>query len=74
MEIEQRYVIKFLFDETMKSLDILMHIYKHCGPRAFSRSTLYFWIGLAKRGRIDLSEIPRPGRTLDEGLATVIAR
>jgi hypothetical protein len=74
LEIDQRYVIKFFIDEGMKQLDILMHLHKHYGPRALSRSTLYFWIGEARRDRTDLSEIPGPGRTPDEGLATVIAR
>jgi hypothetical protein len=74
MEIEQRSVITFFIDEGMKPLDILMHLHKHYGPRAFGRSTLYLWIGETRRGRTDLSEIPRPGRTPDEGLATVIAR
>jgi hypothetical protein len=45
MEIEQRYVIKFFIDEGMKPLNILMHLHKHYGPRAFNRSRLYFWIG-----------------------------
>jgi hypothetical protein len=74
MEIEQCYVIKFFFDKGMKPLDILMRLHKHYGFRAFSRSTLDFWIGEARRGRTDLSETPGPGRTPDEGLATVIAR
>jgi hypothetical protein len=74
MEIEQRYVIKFFIDEGVKSLDILMRLHKHYGSRAFSRSTLHFWIGEARRGRTDLSEIPGLGRTPDEDLATVIAR
>jgi hypothetical protein len=74
MEIEQRYVIKFFIDEGMKLLDVLMGLHKHYGPRAFSPSTLYFWIREARRGRTDLSEIPGAGRTSDEGLATVIAR
>jgi hypothetical protein len=74
MEIEQRYVIKFFIDEGMKPLDILIRLHKHYGPRAFSRFTLYFWIDEARRGRTGLSEILGPGRTPDEGLATVIAR
>jgi hypothetical protein len=61
-------------DEGMKSLDILMCLHKHYGLRAFSRSTLYFWIGEARRGRTDLLEIPGPGGNPDEGLAIVIAR
>jgi hypothetical protein len=74
MEIEQRYVINFFVDEGMKSLDILMRLHKHYGPCAFSRSTLYFWIGEARRGRTDLSEMPGPGRTPNEDLAAVVAR
>jgi hypothetical protein len=74
MEIQQRYVIKFFIDEGMKPLDLLMCLYKPYGPRAFSRSRLYFWIGGARRGRTDLSDILGPGRAPDEGLATVIAR
>jgi hypothetical protein len=74
MEIEQRYVIKFFIDESMKPLDILMRLHKHYDPRAFSRSILYFWIGEARRGRTDLSKIRGPGRTPDEDLAIVIAR
>jgi hypothetical protein len=74
MEIEQCYVIKFFIDEGMKLLDIFMRLHKYYGPRTFSRSTLYFWIGEARRSRTDLSEILGPGRTPDESLATVIAR
>jgi hypothetical protein len=74
MEIEQCYVIKFLIDEGMKPLNILMRLHKHYGIRAFSRSTLYFWIGEARRGKTDLSEIPGLGKTPDEGLAIVITR
>jgi hypothetical protein len=51
-----------------------MRFDKYCGPCAFSRSTLYFWIGKARRGRTDLSEIPGHGMPPDESLATVIAR
>jgi hypothetical protein len=74
MEIEQCYVIKFFINESMKPLDIFMRLHKHYGPRAFSRFTLYFWIGKARRGRTDLSEIPGPGRIPNEDLTTVIAR
>jgi hypothetical protein len=74
MEIEQDYVVKFFIDEGMKPLNILMCFHKHYGPRTLSRFILYFWIGETRRGRINLSEIPGPGRTPDEGLATVIAR
>jgi hypothetical protein len=74
MEIEQRYVIKFFIDESMKPLDIVMRFHNHYGPRAFNRCTLYFWIGETRRGRTDLSEILGPGTTLNEGLRTVIAR
>jgi hypothetical protein len=74
MEIEQRYVIKFFLDEGMKPLNILLRAHDHYGPCAFSRSTLYFWIGEISRGRKDLSDIPRPGNAADESVATVIAR
>jgi hypothetical protein len=74
MEIEQGYVIKFFIDEGMKSLDILIRLHKNYSPRAFSRSTLYFWIGETRGGRTDLSEIPGSGRTSDESLAIVIAK
>jgi hypothetical protein len=74
MEIEQRSVIKFFINEGMKPLDILICLHKNYSPGVFSRSTLYFWIGEARRGRTDLSEIAGHGRTPDEGLATVIAR
>jgi hypothetical protein len=57
MEIDQSYVIKFFVNEGMKSLDILRRLHKHSGPRAFNRSTLYFWIGEPRWGRTDLSEI-----------------
>jgi hypothetical protein len=74
MEIEQGYVIKFVIDEGMKPPDILMRLHKRYGPHVFSRSILYFWIGETRRGRTHLSEIPGPGKTPDEDLATVIAR
>jgi hypothetical protein len=74
MKIKQRSVIKFFIDEGMKPLDIGLRLQKHSGPCAFYRSTLYFWIGGARRGRPDLSEIPGPGRTTDEGLTKIIPR
>jgi hypothetical protein len=74
MEIEQRYVVKFCIDEGMKSFDILMRLHERNGLLAFSRSTLYLWIGEARRAKTELSEIPGSGRTPHEGLATIIAR
>jgi hypothetical protein len=73
MQMGQRYVIKFFIDEGMKPFEILMRLHKHDGPRALSRSTLYLWIGEARRGRTYLSEIPGPGRTSDETVAIIIA-
>jgi hypothetical protein len=58
----------------MTSLDILIRVHRHSDPHAFCRSTLHFWIGEARRGRTDFSEIRGLGRTAGEGLATVIAR
>jgi hypothetical protein len=72
MEIKQRDVIKFFIDEGMKSLDILLCLHKHYGHRAFTRPTLYFWTGEARRARTDRSETPEPGKTPDKGLVTVI--
>jgi histone-lysine N-methyltransferase SETMAR len=70
---EQRYVIKFLFQGAMPGNEILKVLRQRYGMNAMGKSQMYFWIAEIKRGRTDLSDLHRPGRTPDEGLALVIA-
>jgi histone-lysine N-methyltransferase SETMAR len=74
MELEQRYIIKFLTEEYVKTPEILARLRQHYGDRVFSQSTVYRWVRAAKLGRRDLSNIPSPGRTPDEGLRAAVAR
>jgi hypothetical protein len=73
MEVEQRYVIKFLTDEAMPAVEIISCLGDHYGEDALSRTQIYFLINEIKRGRTDLNNIASPGREPDEGLAGVIA-
>jgi hypothetical protein len=72
-KVEQRYIIKFFFDEGIpgpKSPHISNNI---MGLGALSLTQVGFSIGEAKRGRINLNTTASPGREPDEGLAAVIA-
>jgi histone-lysine N-methyltransferase SETMAR len=74
MELEQRYVIKFLADEFVKTSVIIDRLREHYGDGAFSQSTVYRWVREAKLGRQNLSDIKSVGRPPDEGLRAAIAR
>jgi hypothetical protein len=43
MEVEQRHVIKFFFDEGMPGVQIFERLRQHHGEDALSRAQVYFW-------------------------------
>jgi transposase len=73
MEVEQRYVIKFFFEEGMKAQEICDRLQNHYHENALKLSAVYKWIGEVKCGRNDLSDLEKPGRLPDESLDPVIA-
>jgi hypothetical protein len=73
MELEQRYVIKFLADEGIQGVQVLSRLRDHYGAQGLSGTQLYYWINEVNRGRTDLNIIASTGREPDEGLAAVIA-
>jgi hypothetical protein len=44
MQLEQRYVIKFLSDEGMPGIQIVERLRQHYGEDALSGTQVYFWI------------------------------
>jgi hypothetical protein len=74
MEAEQRYVINLFLEEGMKGVEIIPRLNKHYGKDALQRTQVYCWIKKVKTGRQNLSNLPPPGRTSDEGLDDCIAK
>jgi hypothetical protein len=72
--IEQRFVIKFLFEEGDTGIEIHRRLTEQYTDRAMSRSEVFRWVRDIKGGRTDLEMISSPGRTPDEGLADVIRK
>ena len=65
MEIEQRYVISFLIRKGLKTKDIILELQQTYKDDAYSKTTVYYWVNEIKLGRIDLNNIPSPGRPVD---------
>jgi histone-lysine N-methyltransferase SETMAR len=74
LRLEQRYVIKFLYDEGNRPSKIERILKDHYKRDAPSLSTVQYWVRHVKCGRTDLNNIESPGRTPDEGLAHAILR
>jgi hypothetical protein len=74
LNLEQRHFIKIHFDEGEKPLQIHRALQEHYGQEALSQAAVYYWIAQLKTGRIDLHNIPSPGRTPDEGIAPAVER
>jgi histone-lysine N-methyltransferase SETMAR len=73
MNVEQRYVIKYLFETGMAKPAIVKQIQEHYKGNALHKTQVYYWICQVRLGREELSDLEHPGRTPDEGLAGVIA-
>jgi hypothetical protein len=74
MEVEQRYVIKFLVEESMKGMEIIGRLHDQYGLDAFQRTQVYCWINEVKPGKKNLSNIPPPRRAPDKGQNDCIAK
>jgi predicted HTH transcriptional regulator len=74
MEVEQRYVIKFVVQEGMKGVKIIGRLNKRYDQDALQQTQVYYCIKDVKSGRKDLSNISTPGRAQDEGLDDCIVR
>jgi hypothetical protein len=74
MEVEQRYVIKFLVEEGMKGVEIIDKLDKYYGWDALRRRQVYYLIKEVKSGRKDLSDVWPPGRVSDMGLNDCIGK
>ncbi len=70
--MEQRYAIKFCLRKQMKPKDIIVELQKTYGDECLSETQIYFWIREIKCGREDLSDLPKPGRPVDEPLTVAI--
>jgi hypothetical protein len=74
VEVEQRYLIKFLLDEGMKEVEIINWMNKQYDRHALQRMQVYCWIKEMKSDRKNLSDMRPPRRTPDEGLDDCIGR
>jgi hypothetical protein len=66
--LKQRHIVKFLFKEDNKPLNVSRRFENIYGDRAMKKTEVYFWIAEARRGREDLFDEERPRRPFDIGL------
>lgn len=66
MDIEQRFVIKFLLRKNFKNEEIITELQTVYGDDAYSQSSIYFWISEIRRGRTDLLNQQGSGRPIDD--------
>jgi hypothetical protein len=71
MEVEQRYVIKFSVEESMKGVEIIDRLNKHYGQNTFSERRDITGSRICNREK-EFSNILPPGRVPDEGLDNCI--
>jgi hypothetical protein len=64
--MEHRYVIKFFLEEAVKGVGITDRLNKHYSRDVLQRRQVYYWIKEVKSGRKDPSNLPPPGRALDD--------
>jgi hypothetical protein len=64
--LDQRYVIKFLWESGKAADAIHLTLQEHYDKDAYCERTVYRWVQALKLGRTNLSNIPSPGRTPDE--------
>jgi histone-lysine N-methyltransferase SETMAR len=74
MAVEQRFVIKYWYDEGLTGVQIIQKLKDHYGKDALSNSEIYRWIREVKCGRTDLTNALPPGRPRIEDLAPQILR
>lgn len=66
MELEQRYVIKYLLRKNLSSQEIVSEIRNTYKEEAYSQAMIYNWIKEIKLGRTDLSNLPSTGKPVDD--------
>jgi transposase len=59
---EMRGVIRFLFAEGVKPVEIIRRMQAQYGHNCLSRSKIYKWIGHFKKGRTSVCDEERSGR------------
>ena len=72
--MDQRFAIKFLLRKMMDPKDIIKEMKETYREECYSDSQIYFWIRQIKCGRQDLSDLPKPGRPVDEQLTVTIQK
>jgi IS30 family transposase len=60
---EMRGVIRFLFAEDIKPVEIIRRMLAQYGDNCLSRSKIYEWIDHFKKGRISVCDEQRSGRS-----------
>jgi transposase len=68
MEYGQRVIIKFLFNEGADARQIAQRLRAQFHENADALRTVQFWITELRRGREDLHDEPRTGRSSAENL------
>jgi histone-lysine N-methyltransferase SETMAR len=68
MSVEQRYVIKYWFDEGLRGTQIIAKLKQHYKSDVLSDQAIRYWIRGVKFLRKDLNNIPSPGRPQIEDL------
>jgi hypothetical protein len=71
--LKQRYIIKILVKGQVPAPEIIAKLQQHYGDNALKRTQVYFWIGEVRRGRENLSDVKRLGRSADETLSDLVA-
>lgn len=64
--LEQRVIIKFLFNENLKPDEIQSKLENHFGEKAYKLSTIKKWITRFRWGKNDYEDEPRSGRPFDD--------
>ena len=74
MDIEQRFVIKFLLRKNFKNEEIITELQTVYGDDVYSQSSIYFWISEIRRGRTDLLNQQSSGRPIDHQIDHLILK
>ena len=74
MNIEQRFVIRFLHRKNFNNEEIIAELKIVYGDDVYSQSSIYFWIGEIRRGRTDLLNYQNPGRTTYDQIDPLILK
>jgi transposase len=59
---EMQGVIRFLFAEGVKPVEIICRMQAQCGGNCLSRSNIYEWLDHFEKGRTSVCDVERSGR------------